>query len=209
VEPLQRAVADAKQLAATGSAWAALARLQEANIEEVLLRLLQQDIGDLPRSHQELAVAHAVTSLYEEWRSGSGIRSPLAWLRTAARRKASDLRRYQPGETEFDANRDDREHESDTWDDDYNKRRAIAVSVARSLLTDLGLPSVIDVMTVALDLIAAGEDVSPKNIALVLDMPDGTVRQHLKRGFDRLESRAETVDLTELIDQARSGLYDY
>ena len=99
---VQRAIAEAKQLASEGSAWRALGRLQEAEIEDVLLRLLRSDIGDLPRSHQEQAVAHAVTALYGAWRSHSDIRSPLAWLKTAARRKASDFRRYHPAEGEYD-----------------------------------------------------------------------------------------------------------
>lgn len=56
---VQRAVAEAKELAAAGEAWRALARLQEVEIEDVMLRLLRPDIGDLPRSRQEEAVAHA------------------------------------------------------------------------------------------------------------------------------------------------------
>ena len=200
---VQQALLDAKELATGGEAWRALGRLQEVEIEEVLLNLLKPDIGDLPRSHQEQAVAHAVTSLYEEWQSGTSVRSPIAWMKTAARRKASDLRRFKLSESEFDLASHDSPAEDEGWDDDYMTRRLIAVAVGRGLLQDLGLPSVVDVMTVMFDLVAAGEPVSPNQIASVLDMPVGTVRVHLHRGFGRLEERAGDRDLTTLIAEAR------
>jgi DNA-directed RNA polymerase specialized sigma24 family protein len=205
---VQRGLEEAKKLASGGAAWEALGRLQEVEIEDVLLRLLRRDIGDLPRSHQEQAVAHALTKLYEAWRAGSDVRSPLGWLKTAARRKASDLRRYQPSEREYDATRHDIELETTGWDDDYASRRAVAVAVGRELLGELGLPSVVDVMTVMFDLVAAGEKVSPAQIGDLIEMRPDTVSQHLRRGLERLESRAADRDLTALIADARAQL-DY
>jgi DNA-directed RNA polymerase specialized sigma24 family protein len=192
---VQQALAEAKELAADGDAWRVVARLQDVEIEEVLLNLVRADIGDLPRSHQEQAVAHAVTGLYEEWRGGAAIRSPIAWLKTAARRKASDFRRYQPAEGKFDlAVHDSPAEEDEGWDEDYMTRRVIAVEVGRQLLQDLGLPSVIDVMTVMFDLVAAGEQVGPSQIASMLNMPVGTVGVHLHRGFKRVRAQPLKAD---------------
>lgn len=200
------AIAEAKELAATGQAWLALSRLQQADIEEVLLRLLSQDIGDLPRSQQDDAVGHALTKLYEEWRKGTSVRTPLAWLKVAARRRASSLRTRSVGEVEFDLERDDRADDQEEWDDDYVTRRRVAAEVGRRLLPGLGMPSVIDVMTTVFDLVAAGEDAKPFQIAAALDMESGTVRQHMRRGFERLASRAADRDLDELIKQVRAEM---
>jgi hypothetical protein len=129
-------------------------------------------------------------------------------MKTAARRKASDLRRYEPQESQYDPSLDvPAEEEGDeAWDEDYETRRLVAVAVGRDLLPDLGLPSVVDVMTAMFDLVAAGEPVSPTEIASALDMPVGTVRVHLFRGFERLEERAAHRDLTALIAEARSQI---
>lgn len=205
---LTSAIAEAKELAATGQAWLALACLQHADIEEVLLRLLSRDIGDLPRSHQDDAVGHAVTKLYEEWQKGTDVRTPLAWLKIAARRRASTLRARSVNEVEFDLDRDDRPEDQDDWDDDYATRRRVAAEVGRRLLPQLGMPSVVDVMTTVFDLVAAGEEAKPLQIAAALGMESGTVRQHMRRGFERLESRAANKDLNALIKQVRAEMED-
>ncbi len=205
---LKTALAQAADLAAAGRSWEAMTVLTGSGIEAVILRLVADSMSDLPLSSRERAVGHAMKALFETWDSGSSVRNILAFLKKAAQRKASDLRRYRVSETAFDLEQHDAEAQAELWDEGYQVRREIALRLARELLPDLGLPSVEDALTAMLDLIEQGEPAKPAQVAITLGIDnDGTLRQQLKRGLDRLEERAAQRDLTELIDKIRDDIY--
>lgn len=199
-EAFDRAVTESIDLAAAGKPWQALARLQEVDIEAALLRLTADEMRGNSRSERETAIAHAVTKLYEAWSDGQRVASVIGWLKVAAVRHARDFRRQRVGpDVPWDEPRHDH---ADTDEDsiDPTVSRARAVAIARTILPELGLPSVLDTMTTFLDRVAAGEDASPRALAEFLDMPYSTVTTHLSRGLKRLSERLSGRDLDALLD---------
>jgi DNA-directed RNA polymerase specialized sigma24 family protein len=194
------AVRRAIDLAADDEPWAAIACLQSVDIEAAVLRLTADDVRVRAntRSEREAAVGHALTKLYEYWSRGERVTSVVGFLKVAAVRHARDAARHRAGP---DVLLDEPEHDQAPEDDDdpVSARRR-AVEIARSILPELGLPSVVGTMSVFLDRVAAGDDASPASIAEFLEVPYSTVTTHLSRGLKRLEQRLQGRDLDALFD---------
>lgn len=196
-----RAIDEAAALGRKGEAWAALARLQDVDIEDVVARLIAEDVRDLGPADRDEAVAHAVTALYEEWANNKPVLSVLGFLKVAARNRASTLRATRPqAEDGADPAAVDSAPDLDDLDDDPVARRHRAVAVARQLLPKLGQASLIETMSLFLDRVEAGDDASPTVIAEALDKPYSTVTTHLARGLDRLRHRLQDADLDALLE---------
>jgi DNA-directed RNA polymerase specialized sigma24 family protein len=199
IEQFDKAIQDAIELASGGHAWRALARLQQVDIESAVLRLTERDMRSTPRSEREQAVGHAVTKLYETWARGERVLSVMGFLKVVAVRKAIDLSRNRLGpDVELDNEFHDGSTGVDLADEPMEVRRR-AVAIARGMLPELGLPSVIDCMTVFLDRVAAGDDASASAIATFLDMKYSTVTTQLSRGLKRLEDRISGRDLDVML----------
>lgn len=203
------AVRQAIGLAADGQPWGAIARLQSVDVETAVLRLASEDVRvhASTRSEREAAVGHALTKLYEYWSRGERVVSVMGFLKVAAVRHARDSARHRVGpDLEFEEPlHDDAPAEAH---DDPVASRVRAVAIARSVLPDLGMPSVVGTMNVFLDRVAAGDDASPRAIAEFLDVPYSTVTTHLSRGLKRLEHRVQRHDLDSLLGADDDDLDD-
>jgi DNA-directed RNA polymerase specialized sigma24 family protein len=196
----EQAIQDAEELAKAGEPWKAVAVLQEVDVESALLRLTASDMRMSSRAEREAAVGHAITKLYETWSAGHRVVHIVGFLKVTAVRHARDGSRHlQRPVATFEEPRTGLPNGEQPAGDPVAARQR-AVEIARSLLPDLGLPSVIDTMKVFLDRVAAGDDASPGAIASFLDIPYSTVTTHLSRGLKRLEERARGRDLDALFD---------
>jgi len=154
-------------------------------------------------THKEVdyIIGQAVDVLYRDVSSGKKISNIVAFLYKVANNKANDYWQIWQREHETPL---DLEYPSYTLLDslaeeqERDRKKERAISIARSLLPQLGQQNLRAVMSYLLEAVAMGyEDVSNEEIAEALGLSLDTVRQSLSRGFQRLERKAKEAGLTD------------
>jgi DNA-directed RNA polymerase specialized sigma24 family protein len=176
-----------------------------------LARGLRRRWHSLSRDDIEFVIAQAVDALYKSVSQGKKILNLAAFLWKVADRKANDF--YERRAREMAVEPEELQKLSDKTtsargcvdthvgsdrEDDYDRRRAEAVRIARTLLPRLGQQNIQSVFAYVLDALEAGEvDVQNREIAEALGISAETVRTSLSRGFARLTRIAREEGLMD------------
>ena len=153
-------------------------------------------------------VADAVDALYAHVRKASSVRNVAAWLIKVSDRKAYEAHKQRQGEVPRDPGLLDGEPAKDRFVDapDPGELRARALSVARSLLPQLGQQNVQRVMEYIFDAVEAGcEDLTNTEIAEALGLRANTVAKLKQRGFERLARAAKDSGAEIRLDVSHLG----
>jgi DNA-directed RNA polymerase specialized sigma24 family protein len=191
-------VAAAQAAAAEGDAWGAVEPLYRSAAIEGFRKGVGRRWPKLPDDDIDFIVGGALEALHRAVSSGTKILRVGSYVYKVADQKAAGWSRLRASEVAYD--------EDDDWEDDKslvaawvvaadeaseNRQLAEALSVARTLLPELGQDNLRSVMEVALDAIERGEeDLTSREIGEMLGLRPGTVRELRRRGFNRLEERA-------------------
>lgn len=153
-------------------------------------------------------VGEAVDAFYQEVRNGRKVLDVAAFVFKVADRKASanhaDRLRERSVDPEFlgrtviDSHQDHSASLSGSSEPPREQKRLMALSIARSKLSQLGQQNVQAVMTYILDAIEAGrEDVPSREVADALGLSYETTKKSLQRGLQKLTKIVRESGLTD------------
>jgi RNA polymerase sigma factor (sigma-70 family) len=205
------ALAQATEAAASADPKRMLEHLYSSFFLDGLARGLRRRWHSLSRDDIEFVIAQAVDALYKSVSQGKKILNLAAFLWKVADRKANDFYERRLREKAVDpeelqklsdqatlARSSFDRHIGSDPEDDYERRRAEAVRIARNLLPRLGQQNIQSVFAYVLDALEAGEvDVPNHEIGKALGISPETVRTSLSRGFARLTRIARAEGLMD------------
>jgi len=211
------ALGQATEAIAAGDPKGMLEHLYSSYFLDGLARGIRRRWPSLSRDDIDFVIAQAVDALYRWVSERKKILNLAAFLWKVADRKANDFHERRLREKAVDP--EDLQRLSDKGisaralssrqgtdsaaTDDYDRRRAEAISIARGLLPRLGQQNVQSVLGYVLDALEVGEvDVPNAEIAAALGISLETVRTSLSRGFARLARIAREEGLVGSLELA-------
>jgi DNA-directed RNA polymerase specialized sigma24 family protein len=174
--------------------WRPIEVLYQVKAPDRLARRLSARWPGLPSSEVEATVGQALDELYGAMQRGRFVRDPRRLLWTIATRRASNswertvhaVPHAPAALSKWAATVAVRE------DPEAVERRAAALTSARRLLPTIGDGSIVPVMAMVFELVEAGNEPRPEQVATALHLNPGTVKTLMRRGFQRLTARART-----------------